>query len=210
MTNPINAFPLAWPPGWKRAAGHKRGLFVRRSGTQTVRRITAGDGATRVLFELQRLQVERHEIVISTNMKLRSDGLPRDDMTPTDAGAVVYWRESTGARRCMAIDAYERVADNLAAIAATLEALRAIARHGGAGILDRAFTGFLALPAPTNGGARPWYELLDVAPQATREQIQHAYRRKISAAHLDRPGGDNELASALNVARDQGLSAVGG
>ena len=38
----------------------------------------------------------------------------------------------------MAIDAYTRTADNLAAVAATLEAMRAIERHGGAQILERA------------------------------------------------------------------------
>lgn len=209
MSDVINAFPLTWPTGWKRTAGgRKRGQFVNRQGLQTARRITAGDGAMRVLVELERLAVERHDVVISTNLKLRVDGLPRDDMTPTDPGAAVYWQKN-GARRCMAIDAYERVADNLAAIAATLEALRAIERHGGAAILDRAFTGFAALPAPTNGHPA-WHELLEVSPTATRDQINMAYRRKISEAHSGRPGGDHEKTVALNVARDQGLAnAVG-
>jgi hypothetical protein len=59
----------------------------------------------------------------------------------------------------MAIDQYDRVEHNLAAIAATLDAMRAIKRHGGAEILDRAFTGFTALPAPMAGG-KPWRQVL--------------------------------------------------
>ncbi|KVD37855.1 hypothetical protein WJ41_22830 [Burkholderia ubonensis] len=63
------------------------------------------------------------------------------------AGVAVYWETRAGARRVMAIDQYTRVADNLAAVAATLDAMRAIERHGGARILERAFTGFAALAA---------------------------------------------------------------
>jgi hypothetical protein len=203
-----NAYPLAWPPGWKRTTGgRKRGQFVNRQGTQQIRRITAGDGAMRVLVELERLHVERHEVVISTNLKLRTDGLPREDMTTNDPGAAVYWRSKAGARRCMAVDAYDRTADNLAAIAATLEALRAIERHGGAAILDRAFTGFAALPAPA-ANEKAWHELLDVLPTATEAEITAAYRRKISEVHSGRPGGDHDKAVALNLARDQGVAAA--
>jgi len=49
----------------------------------------------------------------------------------------------------MAIDIYDTVAGNLAAVAATLDAMRAIERHGGAQILKRAFQGFKALPSST-------------------------------------------------------------
>jgi curved DNA-binding protein CbpA len=44
------------------------------------------------------------------------------------------------------------------------------------------------------------YETLGVAPTATAKEIHIAYRRKISAAHTDRAGGDNDLAARLNVA----------
>ena len=78
----------------------------------------------------------------------------------------------------MAIDQYFRVADNLAAIAATLEAMRAIERHGGAEILDRAFTGFTALPAPEQP-----FHVLGVSATATDEEIETAYRRLAMQHH---------------------------
>lgn len=61
------------------------------------------------------------------------DGFPRSGQSePSDGGVAVYWLTSTGETKCIAIDRYDRVADNLAAVAATLDAMRAIERHGGA------------------------------------------------------------------------------
>src|SRR5260370_12455992 len=61
----------------------------------------------------------------------------------------------------MAIARYARVADNLAAIAATLDAMRAIERHGGGSILERAFIGFAALPATAGVD---WRKIFGVGP----------------------------------------------
>jgi len=55
----------------------------------------------------------------------------------------------------MAIDRYSTVEGNLAAIAATLDAMRAIERHGATVILERTFADFMALPAPV--AAREWW-----------------------------------------------------
>ena len=74
--------------------------------------------------------------IISTNLKLRLDGLPRSDQKePDDPGVAVYWQRLSKPKKVMAIDLYDRIADNLAAIGATLNAMRAIERHGGALIL---------------------------------------------------------------------------
>lgn len=85
----------------------------------------------------------------------------------------------------MAIDRYDRVADNLAAIAATLAAMRAIERHGGAEILNRAFTGFVALEHQGEN----WWDVLQVRRDASRDAIDNAYRRMRSQHHPDK-GGD--------------------
>jgi hypothetical protein len=76
----------------------------------------------------------------------------------------VYWIK-TGRKqmKCMAIDRYGRVADNMAAIAATIEAMRAIERHGSAEILERAFLGFQALPEPEQ-----WWQVLEFGTPASR------------------------------------------
>lgn len=192
----INNFPLSWPEGWPRASLRKSATFARRgysdSAYRPLKNLEVADGVGRVLLELSRLGVDRQDIIISTNVRTRIDGLPRSgEAEPKDPGAAVYWQDDKRRSRVMAIDRYDRVADNLAAIAATLEALRAIERHGGGQILERAFTGFTALPSP--GVARPWWAVLGIDPQADRAEIELAYKRRRSATHADKGGSDAEF-----------------
>jgi hypothetical protein len=210
MTEVINAYPLNWPVGWPRSESRKAGAFVAgRQGGGGGRVVSVADGIERVLNQLRMLGISRDDIVISSNVPVRLDGMPRSGIEPPDPGVAVYWVNKKKQTQCMPIDRYRRVGDNLAAIAASLEAMRAIERHGGSVVLDRAFTGFLALPAPTTGNGHAWHELLGVPPSATRDQINSAYRRKIGEVHAGRPGGDHDKTVALNLARDQGLAAAG-
>jgi hypothetical protein len=155
---------------------------------------------------LERFRVRRDDIVISTSVPTRLDGLPRSDARePVDPGAAVYWTtRGQKTPKVMAIDMYDRVADNLAAIAATLEAMRAIERHGGAQILDRAFTGFQALAAPV--ATRHWRDVLDLndAPITNNEHVRLAYQRLRSECHPDKGGNAdrfNEVERAYADAR---------
>lgn len=208
----INAYPLQWPDGWKRTAPawRKQARFSKAgqrssSGWRPHRELTMADSLQRLLGELDRMGIDRQDVVISTNVPVRLDGLPRSGAAePMDPGAAVYWVEGKH-RRVMAIDIYDRVSDNIAALAATLDSMRAIERHGGAAILERAFTGFTALPAP--GAARKWFEVLGVTPSASRDEINAAYRKLASANHPDR-GGSAEAMAAVNQARDEGLGAA--
>lgn len=206
----ISAYPLQWPDGWKRTPDSRRryghfGKMKRSPGASWSSKadITVAEAVQRVLAELLRMGIERDDVVISTNLRIRLDGLPRSDQArPADPGAAVYFEDS-GQRRCIAIDQYTTVEDNLAAIAATLDAMRAIERHGGAAILERAFTGFTALPGP--GAARAWWEVLGVNKAASQDEIRAAYRRLASEAHPDK-GGTAERMAEINRARDEGLS----
>lgn len=209
----IRAYPITWPDGWPRtpaqhridARFNKRERQYTRNSDGTSRSwerksdLTIADGVARVLDELTAFGiVDRDDVIISSDVPTRLDGLPRSGArAPDDPSVAVYWQEPTGGRRVMAIDRYTSVADNLAAVAATLSAMRAIERHGGARILERAFTGFTALPAP--GAARPWHEVLGVAAHAPTDDVRAAYRRAASAAHPDR-GGTNARMAEVNVA----------
>jgi hypothetical protein len=157
-----------------------------------------------VRYELGWLGVKNlaDDMVLSTNLRLNLSGFPRDDQgDPSDPGAAVYWQKPGQPTLVMAIDRYVRVADNIAAIAATLEAMRKIQRHGGAQILERAFIGFTALPPPRS----PW-EVLGVPPNASREAVEAAFRSKAKAAHPD-AGGSTAAMAELNAARDAALRA---
>lgn len=181
----INAYPLTWPAGWKRTPRERQreAKFARFD-----QRLTLAGGLDRVLRELERMGVARRDVIVSSDVALRLDGMPRSGQPePRDHGAAVYWQHR-GERRVMAIDLYDKVADNWAAIAATLDAMRAIKRHGGAAILERAFTGFTALPAPSATSRREWWDVLGVDQGASDDDITAAYRRMRSATHPDRGG----------------------
>lgn len=210
------AYPLQWPVGWKRTAERKNGQFSKRETNYSTgldgkrqswtskRYLKVSDGVGRILESLERMGIDRNDVVISTNVPVRLDGLPRSgEREPDDPGAAVYWRD--GEMRCMAIDRYTTVADNLAAIAATLEAMRAIERHGGAEILERTFTGFAALPEKTT---QPWRDMLGLSGNAGREDVESAFRAMARIHHPD-AGGDRERFEAIVQARIDALKELG-
>lgn len=211
----IKAFPLAWPVGWKRTPVDQQafGRFgSARADFKAYRRvqdITIAEATNRLLQELVRMGVVRDEIVLSTNLQLRLDGLPRSGQAaPRDPGAAVYWRDPYNQQpRSMAIDRYTKVEMNIAALAATIEAMRAIERHGGAVVLERAFTGFAALPAPIVAGMhRDWQVVLELQDLLlpTRADIEQAFRRLAAIHHPDR-GGDVARMAEINRAREEAL-----
>lgn len=209
----INAYPLQWPAGWPRTAKNDRkggqfGKTVMKPGQSWKSKadITIADAARRVRDELVRLGISRGDFVISTNLTLNLGGDPRGDQRePEDPGVAVYWQpKGSMMTKVMAIDRYTKVRDNLAAIAATIEAMRAIERHGGAQILERAFTGFTALPAPASEPDP--FEILGVRKGASRDDIEMAFRLKAKTAHPDR-GGSTEAMQRLTAARDAALRA---
>jgi hypothetical protein len=204
----IPAYPLQWPAGWPRTpvSQQRHGKFhtMKREPGRAYNsqvEITIAEATKRVLAELARMGIDRDNIVISTNLELRQDGLPYSRQpVPRDAGAAVYWHVKKGEQRVMAIDQYYKVEENLAAIAATLDAMRAIERHGGAQILDRAFTGFTALPAPV--AYRTWREVFGWSEHKMPKpgEIRARFRELASVRHPDRAGGSDAAMSELNVA----------
>ena len=189
------AYPLSWPEGWRRTKSRTHAAFnktkePRYQNGQAVyqgkTRLSVSDAVRRVLSELDRMGVKDDDIIISTNVPLRLDGLPRGDQEPSDPGVAVYWqKKGQPAMRCMAIDRYYRVADNLAAVAATLDAMRAIERHGGAEILNRAFLGFAALPEKAS---QPWREVLGIEGAATIDLVESRFRTLVKVHHPDYAG----------------------
>lgn len=198
------AYPLSWPEGWKRTtpANRRRARFNRkelqygapdaqgqRHSWQRTKEVSIADAVQRILGELSAMGISSERAIISTNVEPRLDGLPRSGREPQDPGAAVYWETgSKKTQRCMAIDMYDRVADNLAAIAATLAAMRAIERHGGATILDRAFLGFAALPEKAS---QPWREVLGIEGTATLDLVESRFRTLVKVHHPDQ-GGEKE------------------
>ena len=155
--------------------------------------VTIAEGTKRVLEQLRSMGVREGDAIISTDLKVRLDGLPYSSQRePENPGVAVYWKNGKETQhKVIAIDLYTRIADNLAAIAATLDAMRAIERHGGAVIMERAFSGFLSLPAPNTWRAVFGYiEDADVS----RDRLKADYRELSLEHHPDRGGSESKMA----------------
>jgi hypothetical protein len=209
MSEPT-AYPLSWPaatPRWKGdrlVAKFNRKVQVSGStpGTtwQRTAQLTIAQGIDRVQAEIARFGGAG--VLISTNLKLRRDGLPfSDQREPRDPGVAVYF---TLRKRpyCLPCDRWMRVADNLAAVAAHLAALRGIERWG-VGTVEQAFTGYLALPDPNHVD---WRAVFPKA--ATLADVELLYREQARSTHPDADGGHDAMVR-LNRARDAARAELG-
>lgn len=179
----IEAYPLNWPPGRPRAGYRQSAPF----------RVTLGRSIQEVQLEVKRLG--GIELILSTNMPLRKDGLPYTKYTIYDPGAAVYF---TYKKRqvCFACDRWNSLEANMRAIVKTIEALRGIDRWGSGDMVEQAFTGFAQIAAPEQP-----FQVLGVKHDATQDEIEDAYRRLAAKHHPDR-GGDSDTMARINSARD--------
>lgn len=190
----VAPYPLYWPLGQPRTQ-------YRKSATFQVDFTTA---RTHLLQEISRLG--GRDVVISTNVPIRRDGLPMvPDREPEDPGVAVYFTRK-GKSIVIGCDRYTKIRWNLRALGSTLEAMRAIERHGTSAMLDQAFSGFAQLPSSTS---RTWREVLEfpVGP-VTRDQIEASYRELAKRRHPDVVGGSHEAMAELNGARDRALAEL--
>jgi DnaJ-like protein len=190
MTEVIEAYPLTWPVNRPRTKWTSPSRF----------RTPLGAAIKEVQAEVERLGGSR--LIISSNLPLRRDGLPyANSSQPGDRGVAVYF---TYKKRpmCFACDRWAKVEENMWAIAKTIDALRGIERWGSGQMVEQAFTGFVALPAPE----QPW-QVLGVSSHATRAEIEEAHSRLAMKHHPDR-GGDTNTMARINAARDDLLQRL--
>jgi hypothetical protein len=199
---PVDAYPLQWPVGWTRTHHDDR-----RASIYQVSFARARDEVLRSVRLLGGV-----DVVISSDIALRRDGLPYANQgEPRDPGIAVYWTQHNQPR-VMACDCWRTVRDNLRAVGLTIDALRAIDRSGATQLLERAFTGFAALPENAgSNGAPDWREVFCVSREAviSRAQLEQLYRAQVRHAHPDLNGGSAERMVVLNRARDAALREVG-
>lgn len=196
------AFPLHWPLGRPRASHRKRAPFntkVNNGRYTETRYVSMANARDRLQSELDLLRAGN--IVLSTNVELRLDGQPRSGQpTPADPGAALYFTLK-GKPTVLACDRWDRVEDNIVAIAKHIEALRGMDRWG-VGTLEQAFAGYQALPEPEQ-----WWQVLGVKADASIDEIDAAWREKARKDHPD-VGGSTAAMARLNAARDAGHAAV--
>ncbi len=205
-------FPLQWPDGWSRTAPdeRKRSRFV----NQRKERLGVTLALNEVLAELRRMGASN--VVLTSNLPTRRDGLPYGDGRAGDPGIAV-WFVLRDQERVFACDCWTTPADNMHAIALSIEALRGLERWGAADVVARAFAGFRALPAGDDAHAgtrsdphtkRHWRDVLDVrSTDLTNVDllaiVKARYRNLMKTAHPDAGAASSARAVELNIALEE-------
>jgi hypothetical protein len=192
-------YPLQWPDGWPRTPQHLRRFHHFSTGSRGRLAFTVADAVQRLRNEVRKLAgpVASTELVVSTNIPVKRDGMPYSGYkAPEDRGVAVYF-VAAGKPRVLACDRYTDIAGNIAAVAAHIEAMRAMERHG-VGTLEQAFAGYTALP-PRVEDAIDWRSALRLGADATLAQAEAQYRTMAREHHAD-AGGTHEAMVKLNAA----------
>lgn len=190
---PVEAYPLYWPEGWKRTQAHAR------KRNQNWRQLLFSSARDSVIAEIRRLGGSN--VILSTNVPLRLDGLPYADMrNPTDPGVAVYFTYKKKPM-CFACDQYHHVQENLRAIALTIEALRGIERWGASDMMERAFRGFTALPEQTG---EPWRNVFgfSATETVTEDALDSKFRQLAHIHHPDKGGTPEQFQRIVNARND--------
>lgn len=197
----ITRHPLCWPTWFPRTHSSERvdGRFGKKSGRGFgLEDLTIPQARQRILKQLGSFtrvgyadRCDLENVIISSNLSVNKDGwLLAKQKKIIDPGVAIYFVLDR-VSRCIPCDMYLKPEDNMAAIAATLDALRTVERHGSQ-MFNAAFSGFDALPAPKNSSARSWQEVLEYFGIDIAE-AEKAYKIARKNAHPDHGGNDDEF-----------------
>lgn len=207
MNDNITRTPLAWPIWFKRTppGARRAGAFRNHKTRGHNELLTVSQARLRVMHEIGAFtkagRYYRHDpktVVISTNLPVGRDGYPLSNQKRVEDPGVAIYFVLDGKERCIPCDTYIRVEDNLAAAAATIEALRTIERHG-SGMFEAAFSGFDALPSPETVSRPAWRDVLNYEGSDIHE-AQLKYQRARKAAHPDSNGGSSDAFHTIQQA----------
>ncbi len=187
----VAPYPLEWPQGVARTPAQRRIRSPFRTGYP--------QAVQNVVKSLQGFQKDSglriDHPVLSSNIDLMGR------MLHGDPGAAA-WFMMDAQWVAFGVDRFPDAASNVQAIHHIIEARRVELRYGGLSIVRQTFKSFTALPAPAGSH---WSDILGVGRNATRDEIEAAYRSKAREAHPD-TGGSTEAMAKLNAAKAAALA----
>jgi hypothetical protein len=199
MTEPDLRYPLHYPTGWSRTKFRQRSQFDPKGNR------TFAQARDELLRQLKLLRASK--VILSTNIPLRQDGLPYAKFRqPDDPGVAVYFNLNNKPR-VLACDAWDKVIDNIWAIAKDIDAQRGRLRWKVITVEQM----FPVYELPDADRSKPWWEVLGISRHANWSDVKEAYRDKAKKHHPD-VGGDRQQWDQIQAAYDQafrGLSVKG-
>jgi hypothetical protein len=195
----IEKYPLCWPVGYPREQRPSRSRFGNNPFGKTRDEI----------FKQLRLMLswkDRENVILSTNIPLKNDGYPYANYKQlSDKGVAVYFRyQNTDTVICC--DKWDKIEDNLWAVAKTIESMRAIDRWGVSDFMKRSFTGFNALPPKQpDKPKREWWQVMTYSQKPGNASwdwagVEAQYKSLAKQRHPDVVGGSVEQFQELSNA----------
>lgn len=215
-------YPLQWPDGWPRTPNDRREysrFYSQRVGPDGRAQkgilgkiaVSLVDACQEVVHQLDQLGAANG--TITSNLPTKNNGMPyATGPRISDPGIAVWWIQDGDKEMVLACDRWIAPADNVRAIAKTIDAIRGMARWGSSAIVEKAFGGFAALPPagatsgertsapPPPEPSRDWMDYFHVSEAASRSGIKAMYRAFAKELHPDRNKGDSARMAELNIA----------
>lgn len=180
-TNMICTSPLECPLGYKQTETRFKSKFS-----------VSPDYAQNFLAaEVKRMKGT--DLILSSNVPARNDGMMfANAMSRSYANpGVSILFNYKGKHITMCCDQYLAVWENVYALAKGIEAMRAMERRGVSDFIERAMSGFTALPQK-----QEWW---GVSKHANRDEVKAAYRALAKTTHPD-AGGSHDAFQRINDA----------
>lgn len=171
-------YPLQWLPQQPRTKNPERARFGNHS---------AYKAGNYLVDELERLDAKN--CVISSNLQQKPGGEGFYAKQRIDDPGVVVYFDLKGKGKAMACDKWDKAEHNLWALYLSVQAIRGLERWGGSEFLDGLFTGFKALPSPSDSviAYKDYFKGLE-----TDEEIRTRYKELARKLHPDAKDGNVE------------------
>lgn len=209
-------YPLQWPSRLPRTKPAERrwSHFGKHCDRGSLSPHVTG---TEVTTELVRLGAASW--VITSNLPSRgAEGIPYADAPKGDDPGIAVWFEFRRVDRVFACDRWRTPAENLRAIAKSIEAMRGLDRWGVADVLEGVFAGFAAALPAGSSVKRGWREVFGIALEMGMAMedddlaavVKARHRKLIAETHPDDPdhGDTTALVADLNAALDEAIEEL--
>lgn len=184
---------INWPANFERTPASERASTTKFS-------ISLTSAFSKLERSLKRIGVDDFDYEFDARQR-QKDKRPYARASPDDPSFVVRWTKD-GEQFAVACDRYTEFRDNVRAVGLNLEEKRKMENRPVA-TGESEFANARLPPADDDivAAPRPAHEVLGVEPDASEEEIRHAFREAVKKRHPDQ-GGRVELINELQEAKE--------